>query len=240
MDWNSIDAVLFDLDGVLTPTAEVHMAAWDTMFNEFLDTQPDQARYTERDYFDYVDGLPRYDGVRSFLAARGIELDEGQPSDAPSAETVCGLGNRKNDAFSAVLKADGVQPYPGSVAFLDDIASRGVAVAVVSSSRNAESVLNAAGLRERFEVIVDGNLAEAEGLPGKPAPDTYLHAAAQLGASAETAIVVEDALSGVAAGRAGNFVHVIGVDRGVGGDELARAGADVVVTDLGELVENSS
>lgn len=239
MDWNSIDAVLFDLDGVLTPTAEVHMTAWDTMFNEFLDTQPDQPPYTERDYFDYVDGKPRYDGVRSFLTARGIELPEGQPSDAAVAETVCGLGNRKNDAFSEVLKADGVQPYPGSVAFLDDVVARGKAVAVVSSSRNAESVLNAAGLRERFEVIVDGNLADNEGLPGKPAPDTFLYAAAQLGASADTAIVVEDALSGVAAGRAGNFRHVIGVDRGVGAEELAHVGADVVVTDLAELVENN-
>ncbi len=239
MDWNSIDAVLFDLDGVLTPTAEVHMRAWDTMFNEFLATLTDQPRYGERDYFDYVDGKPRYDGVRSFLTARGIELAEGQPGDVLSAATVCGLGNRKNDAFSEALKADGVQPYPGSVAFLDDVVSRGKAVAVVSSSRNAEAVLNAAGLRERFEVIVDGNLAEAKGLPGKPAPDTFLYAAAQLGASSQASIVVEDALSGVAAGRAGNFAQVIGVDRGVGAAELTRAGADIVVTDLAELLDTS-
>lgn len=215
------------------------MAAWDKMFNEFLGAVADQPPYTERDYFDYVDGKPRYDGVRSFLAARNIELPEGDPGDPSTAETVCGLGNRKNDAFSAVLKAEGVQAYPGSLAFLDQVVARGVAVAVVSSSRNAEAVLNAAGLRERFEVIVDGNVADAEGIPGKPAPDMFENAAAQLGVSAKTAIVVEDALSGVAAGRAGDFVHVIGVDRGVGADELTRAGADIVVADLNELVENS-
>ncbi|HEY9291881.1 MAG TPA: beta-phosphoglucomutase family hydrolase [Microlunatus sp.] len=229
-------AVLFDLDGVLTPTAEVHMRAWQRMFTDFLTRRGDPTPYTDQDYYDYVDGKPRYDGVRSFLDSRGIELPEGSPDDPSEAETVCGLGNRKNDEFSRVLETDGVQPYPGSVRLLDRLADDKVAVAVVSSSRNARPVLRAAGLLDRFTVIVDGNVADERSLPGKPAPDTFLAAAGDLGAPVERAVVMEDASSGVAAGRAGGFGLVVGVDRGAGADRLIESGADIVVADLGELV----
>ncbi len=242
------DAALFDLDGVLTPTAEVHMHAWSRMFNEYLaarassssantgDDSADTRPYTDADYFAHVDGKPRYDGVRDFLASRGIVLPWGDPSDPAEAETVCGLGNRKNVSFAAVLASDGVTPYPGSVRLLDYLATQGVAVAVVSSSQNADAVLTAAGLRERFEVVVDGRLAHAEGLPGKPAPDTYLRAAVALGVPKERAVVFEDAVSGTEAGRAGAFGLVVGVDRGVGARTLLDSGADLVVSDLAELL----
>jgi HAD superfamily hydrolase (TIGR01509 family) len=170
------------------------------------------------------------------LATRDITLPEGSPDDPPEAETVCGLGNRKNALFSAILETDGVQPYPGSVHALDRLRERSVPVAVVSSSRNAPAVLAAAGLRERFDVVVDGAVAAADGLAGKPAPDTYVAAARRLGVDPGHAVVVEDAVSGVAAGRAGSFGLVVGVDRGVGEQALLDAGADVVVSDLAELV----
>jgi beta-phosphoglucomutase family hydrolase len=236
MDWDQLDAVLFDLDGVLTPTADVHMRAWHRMFSTFFTAHGITPEYTDADYFAYVDGKPRYDGVRSALASRGVVLPEGDPSDPPGAETVCGLGNTKNVAFNEVLRDDGVEPYPGSVAFLDQLSARGTAVAVVSSSRNARPVLEAAGLVGRFDVIVDGVVAAERGLAGKPAPDTFLFAAEQLGVPAARAAVVEDAVSGVAAGRAGDFGLVLGVDRGAGAEALLQAGADVVVGDLGELV----
>jgi beta-phosphoglucomutase family hydrolase len=236
MDWDQLDAVLFDLDGVLTPTADVHMRAWHKMFSTFFTAHGITPEYTDADYFAYVDGKPRYDGVRSALASRGVVLPEGDPSDPPGAETVCGLGNTKNVAFNEVLRDDGVEPYPGSVAFLDQLSARGTAVAVVSSSRNARPVLEAAGLVGRFDVIVDGVVAAERGLAGKPAPDTFLFAAEQLGVPAARAAVVEDAVSGVAAGRAGDFGLVLGVDRGAGAEALLQAGADVVVGDLGELV----
>jgi len=228
-------AALFDLDGVLTPTAEVHRRAWSKMFNEFL-APLGLAPYTDDDYFAYVDGKPRYDGVRDFLASRGLSLPEGEWSDLPAADTVIGLGNRKNLTFTAVLESDGVRPYPGSVLLLDHLAKLPIKLAVVSSSANAEAVLRAAGLRDRFPVVVDGQLAAAEGLPGKPAPDTYVRAAELLGVPINAAVVLEDAVSGVAAGRAGDFGLVVGVDRGAGVAQLTAAGADVVVADLAELV----
>ena len=236
MDWERIDAILFDLDGVLTPTADVHMAAWNRMFNSYFEENGISPAFTDEDYHAYVDGKPRYDGVRSLLASRGVELPEGDPSDPPGVETVCGLGNTKNEAFNQVLRDEGVAAYPGSVAFLDWVMGKGVAVAIVSSSRNADAILRAAGLRDRFEVIVDGVLAADLGLAGKPAPNTFLHAARQLGVAPERAVVVEDAVSGVAAGRAGDFGLVLGVDRGAGAEALRASGADVVVSDLGELV----
>ena len=210
----------------------MHMRAWDEMFNGFLRERGEEATYGDDDYFAYVDGKPRYDGVRSFLASRGIALQEGEPDDGPDEPTICGLGNRKNEAFNVVLARDGVQAYPGSVTLLDMLRERGTRLAVVSSSANAPSVLQAAGLADRFEVLVDGSVAKAEGLPGKPAPDTFLFAARQLGVSRERAVVLEDATSGVAAGRAGGFGLVVGVDRGAGVDALTAAGADVVVADL--------
>lgn len=236
MDWDRIDAVLFDLDGVLTPTADVHMAAWNRMFTGYFDARGIAPPYTDADYFEYVDGKPRYDGVRSALASRGVVLPDGDPSDAPGYETVCALGNMKNTAFNEVLRETGVQPYPGSVAFLDELERRGIAMAVVSSSRNAVPVLEAAGLADRFGVVVDGEVAAARGLAGKPAPETFLDAARQLGVPADRAVVVEDAVSGVAAGRAGDFGVVLGVDRGAGAAALLEAGADIVVQDLSELV----
>jgi beta-phosphoglucomutase family hydrolase len=235
VDWNDFDGVLFDLDGVLTPTAEVHMRAWQQLFIDFLTKRGITQPYVESDYFDYIDGKPRYDGVRALLASRSITLADGDPSDSPETETVCGLGNRKNAFFAAVLADDGVQPYAGSVQLLDFLEERGIKVAVVSSSRNAPPVLEASGLAPRFEVVVDGNVASERDLPGKPAPDTFMHAAEQLGVSVERAVVFEDALSGVQAGRAGNFGLVVGVDRGVGADRLTEAGADLVVADLAEL-----
>ena len=236
MDWNRYDAALFDLDGVLTPTATVHMQAWSEMFNDFLAGQDGQDPYTERDYYAYVDGKPRYDGVRSFLESRGIELPEGDPSDSPEQESVCGLGNRKNEAFNAVLERDGVEAYPGSVRLLDALEAKGVRLAVVSSSQNAPAVLAAAGIADRFPVVVDGRVAKADGLPGKPAPDTFLAAAERLGVTRERSVVLEDAESGVEAGRAGGFGLVVGVDRGAGADTLRERGADLVVGDLAEIL----
>ncbi|MEX2654567.1 MAG: beta-phosphoglucomutase family hydrolase [Acidimicrobiia bacterium] len=231
-------AVLFDLDGVLTPTAEVHRRAWKRTFDRVLAThvgaQADP--FTTDDYLRYVDGKPRFDGVHSFLAARGIELPQGEPDEEPSLDSETGVGNLKNREFTAVLGEEGVDAYPGSVALLDHLLKAGVAVAVVSSSANAESVLEAAGLRTRFEVIVDGIVALQRGLPGKPAPDTFLAAARELGVDAADAVVVEDALSGVQAGVAGGFGLVVGVDRGGQAEALAKAGAHVVVSDLAELL----
>lgn len=238
MDWNSFDAALFDLDGVLTPTATVHMRAWSDMFNAFLDScEEDHHPYTDQDYYTHVDGRPRDEGVRGFLASRDIELPEGLPSNDPAeANTVTGLGYRKDAAFKAALDHDGVTAYPGSVALLDALIKKGIQVAVVSSSKNARAVLEAADLADRFEVVVDGLVAAREGLPGKPAPDTFFAAAQQLGVPRERAVVLEDAESGVAAGRAGGFGLVIGVDRGAGEAALRDRGADLVVTDLAELV----
>ena len=228
-------AVLFDLDGVLTPTAEVHMRAWGRMFSAFLASRG-AAPYADTDYFAHIDGKPRLDGVRALVASRGIALPEGTPEDDPALDTVAGLGNRKNAAFTAELAEHGVVPYPGSVRFLDAAVAAGLEVAVVSSSRNAEPVLRAAGLRDRFGVVVDGAVAAAAGLGGKPAPDTYLHAAGLLGRRAAECAVVEDAHSGVQAGRAGRFGLVVGVDRGAGALELVASGADLVVDDLAELI----
>lgn len=237
--WSEHDAVLFDLDGVLTPTAEVHMRAWAEMFTAFLGAwqgpAADTSPYTDADYFAHVDGKPRYDGVRDLLEARGIRLPEGDPSDPPSADTVCGLGNRKNDAFNVVLERDGVTAYPGSVALLDALRALGMPLAVVSSSANAPAVLAAAGLSDRFVTVVDGRVARSLGLAGKPAPDTFVHAARACGATPQRSVVVEDAVSGVRAGAAGGFGLVIGVDRGAGAEVLTGAGAHLVVTDLGDL-----
>jgi beta-phosphoglucomutase family hydrolase len=232
----ALTAVLFDLDGVLTPTADVHMAAWARLFSPYLASRDIAEPYTDADYFAYIDGKPRYDGVRSFLAARGITLPEGTPDDAPELETVCGLGNRKNSVFTETLLTDGVAPYPGSLRFLDAVTDSGLLVAVVSSSRNAEPVLRAAGIRDRFDVVVDGLVAAKQGLAGKPAPATYAYAAELFGLTPQQCVVVEDAHSGVQAGRDGKFGLVLGVDRGAGAEELLASGADIVVDDLVELL----
>ena len=241
MDVSSIDAVLFDLDGVLTPTAEIHRLAWRLTFDGFLSRRADAegsdpVPFSDADYLAYVDGKPRVDGVRSFLASRDIVLPEGTPDDPPGDTTVRALGNAKNDAFQRVLRADGIAPYPGSVALLDALEEAGTACAVVSSSRNAREVLAAAGLAPRFAVVVDGSVLAAEGLAGKPAPDMFVTAADRLGTTPARAAVVEDAISGVAAGAAGGFALVVGVDRGAGGPALRAAGAHTVVGDLAELL----
>jgi beta-phosphoglucomutase family hydrolase len=237
MDWGEFDAVLYDLDGVLTPTALVHMRAWQEMFSSYLAVHhPDQQPYTDEDYFHWVDGKPRYAGVRAFLESRGIVIPEGDPSDDSDALTVCGLGNRKNQMFESILATEGVEAYPGSRAVVEHLAERGLKQAVVSSSRNAPDVLTAAGLIDFFDTIVDGVVASERLLAGKPAPDTFLYAADLVGAEPSRCVVVEDALSGVQAGRAGRFGLVIGVDRGVGADQLLERGATMVVADLEELL----
>ncbi|MBZ5737212.1 HAD family hydrolase [Nocardioides mangrovi] len=235
MTWSEYDAVLFDLDGVITPTAEVHMRAWAEMFNAFLGEYDapgaDTAPYTDSDYFAHVDGKPRYDGVRDFLRSRGIDATE---------DLVVELGDRKNDAFNEVLARDGVRPYPGSVLLIDHLQGLGLPLGVVSSSANAPAVLEAAGLADRFRTVVSGTVAHELGLPGKPAPDTFQHAAEVLGAEAGRSVVLEDAVSGVRAGAAGDFGLVVGVDRGAGAATLTEAGADVVVDDLADLVPGSA
>jgi beta-phosphoglucomutase family hydrolase len=237
VDWNEFDAVLYDLDGVLTPTALVHMRAWQEMFSGYFDAHhPDQLPYTDDDYFHWVDGKPRYAGVRSFLASRGITLPEGEPTDGPELLTICGLGNRKNALFESILATEGVSAYPGSRALVEALAGRGLHQAVVSSSRNAPEVLRAAGLIDFFPTIVDGVVAAERHLAGKPAPDTFLYAAELVDARPPRCVVVEDALSGVQAGRAGRFGLVIGVDRGVGAGALLEHGANMVVADLEELL----
>lgn len=226
--WDDYDGVLFDLDGVITPTAEIHEHAWGSLFAAF--------DYTEADYLAHIDGKPRYDGVRSFLASRGVTLPDGTPDDPPGDDTVCALGNRKNTLFNQILERDGIEPYPGSQRVLDHLADRGIPAAIVSSSKNAVPVLATAGLGERFDVVVDGIMATDLGLAGKPEPDGYLLGADRLGIRPDRTVVVEDAVSGVAAGRNGRFAVTIGVDRGAGHHALLENGADFVVDDLDELI----
>ncbi len=242
---SQIRACLFDLDGVLTQTARVHAAAWKEMFDAFL---RDRAGRTGEkfvpfdpvaDYDTYVDGKPRYDGVRSFLASRGIELPEGDPSDPPSAETVYGLGNRKNELVLAMLERDGVEVYDGSVRYVRAVRDAGLHRAVVSASANCREVLQAAGIEDLFEVRIDGIVVEQKHLKGKPAPDTFLAAAEELGAKPAEAAVFEDALAGVEAGRAGGFGFVVGVNRTGQREALLEHGADIVVSDLAELLEQT-
>jgi beta-phosphoglucomutase family hydrolase len=241
---DGIEACLFDLDGVLTETAKIHAKAWKQMFDAYLRGRAERegGEFVEfdagEDYDDYVDGKPRYDGVRSFLAARGIELPEGTPDDPPDAETVCGLGNRKNELVLELMKRDGVEAYPGSVRFVKAAREAGLRRAVVSSSANCQAVLEAAGIEDLFEERIDGKLATAEQLAGKPAPDTYLAGAKALGVEPVAATVFEDALSGVESGRAGKFGCVVGVNR-LGddhGEALGKHGATIVVSDLAELL----
>lgn len=235
-DLTTFDAVLFDLDGVLTPTAEVHMHAWQTMFEELFAAWDITPPYTERDYFDHLDGKKRYDGVASLLRSRDVEVPWGDPSDPPSADTVCGIGNRKNAVFERVLRAEGIAAYPGSLRLLDVLADAGTPVAVVSSSKNAEEVLAAAGIRDRFTVVMDGVIAERDHLASKPAPDVFVEAAQMLQVEPARSAAVEDAISGVRSAAAGGFGLVVGVDRGVGAQDLIDAGAHIVVQDLEEFV----
>ena len=237
------DAVLLDLDGVTTDTASLHAACWKQMFDDYLQNRATQRGEAFRpfdiatDYRLYVDGKPRYDGVRDFLISRGIGLPEGSPDDPMQAETVDGLGNRKNDLVNKIIEDKGVEPYQGSVKLLHQLRDQGFKIAVVTSSQNCTAVLKAAKLDHFFDLQVDGNVIHAEHLAGKPAPDTYLRAAKLLGVESSRAVVIEDALSGVEAGSAGGFGLVIGVARKGNADELRRHGAHLVVNDLGELAD---
>jgi beta-phosphoglucomutase family hydrolase len=240
---DGISGCLFDLDGVITKTAKVHDAAWQEMFDDYL---RERARQTgekfvpfdpEADYEVYVDGKPRAEGTRSFLESRGIQLPDGTPHDPPDAQTVYGLGNRKNEIVLRRIRADGVEAYDGSVSYVRAILRAGLRTAVVSSSANCRDVLAAAGIEDLFEARIDGVVAAREQLRGKPAPDTFLAGARALGLQPAQAAVFEDALAGVAAGRAGRFGFVVGVDRVGQAAALAEHGADVVVTDLAELAD---
>ena len=240
---DGIRGCLFDLDGVLTQTAKVHAAAWKEMFDDYLRKRAKQTGEPfvpfdpVGDYDEYVDGKPRADGTRSFLESRGIELPEGQDDDPPSEQTVHGLGNRKNEIVLRKIREDGVEAYPGSVRYVQAVKAAGLPRAVVSSSANARDVLIAAGIEDLFDARIDGIVAEREHLRGKPAPDTFLAGARALGLKPTTATVFEDALAGVAAGRAGGFGFVVGVDRVGQAEALKQHGADVVVTDLAELLD---
>ncbi len=238
----AIRACLFDLDGVLTQTAKVHAAAWKKMFDAFLAARAERTGepfvpFDAADYDEHVDGMPRYDGVRSFLASRGIRLPDGSPDDPPQAETVCGLGNRKQELVLALIRRQGVEAYEGSTRYVSAARDAGLRRAVVSSSANAGEVLAAAGIEDLFEARIDGIAAAKEHLKGKPAPDTFLAGARALGVRPAQAAVFEDALAGVEAGRAGHFGLVVGVDRVGQADALRRHGADVVVSDLAELLD---
>ena len=237
------DAVLFDLDGVITDTANLHATCWKQTFDEYLQRRARQTGEPFRpfdvaaDYLLYVDGKPRFDGVRDFLKSRGIELPDGSPEDSTDAETVCGLGNRKNDLVNDAIAEVGVVPYDGSVQFIHRLRRDGFRIAVVTSSQNCTAVLQAAKLDELFEVRVDGNVINAQQLAGKPAPDTFLLAAKLLGVEPKRTVVIEDAISGVQAGSDGDFGLVIGIARKNNAEELKRHGADLVVRDLDELMD---
>jgi beta-phosphoglucomutase family hydrolase len=240
---DGIRGCLFDLDGVLTKTAKVHDAAWKEMFDSFLRQraestgQPFVPFDPVKDYDEYVDGKPRADGTRSFLESRGVELPEGSPDDPPDAETVNGLGNRKNVILLKLIQESGVEAYEGSVRYVRAARDAGLRRAVVSSSANCRDVLVAAGIEDLFEARIDGVVAAREHLRGKPAPDTFLAGARALGLEPQAAAVFEDALAGVAAGRAGGFGYVVGVDRAGQAEALKAHGADIVVEDLAELLD---
>jgi len=235
------DAVLFDLDGVITDTAAIHRACWKEAFDGFLAARAEASGepfrpFEDEDYLRYVDGRPRYDGVRQFLASRGITLPDGDPSDAGGLETVCGLGNLKNERIGPALAEKGVDVFPGSLAWLEQVRGQGFKTALVSASANAATVLEVTGLLDAFEARVDGAVLAKEGIAGKPSPDSFLEAARRLGVAPDRAIVVEDARSGVEAGHAGGFGLVVGVARHGDAASLRAAGADLVVEDLAELV----
>jgi beta-phosphoglucomutase family hydrolase len=241
----TIAACLFDLDGVLTKTALVHAAAWKAMFDAFLTQRAERRGEPFRpfdevaDYDEYVDGKPREDGVRSFLASRQITLPEGGEDDPPEAETVHGLGNRKDQLFLHLIRTNGVEAYEGSIRYLHAARDAALKLAVVTSSKNCSEVLRAARLEGMFDAQVDGNVAHAKKLAGKPAPDTYVEASRMLSVAPSGSAVYEDALAGVAAGRAGRFGFVVGVDRVGQADALREHGADVVVKDLADLMKRS-
>jgi alpha,alpha-trehalase len=237
IDTSLCKAVIFDMDGVVTDSVPAHRQAWQETFDAFLDEMgSDAPRFGEADYLTYVDGKPRYDGVRDFLASRGIELPFGAPEDPPDATTVCGVGNRKNERFVELLARGGVEAYQSTLDLIDQLRTAGVAVALITSSRNAAAVLASAGVDPSiFDALVDGNECSRLGLPGKPDPAIFLEASRRLGVKPASAVAVEDAISGVEAGRVGGFGGVIGIDRGGNREGLDDAGALAVVDDLDEV-----
>ncbi len=240
------DAWLFDLDGVVTDTAAVHAKAWKQVFDDYLKARAEKegdafVPFTiETDYQVYVDGKPRYEGVDSFLRSRGIELPMGTPEDGPESETVCGIGNRKNAVFNEILETDGAVVFDNSVTFIKKLKDSGRKVAVVTSSKNCSTVLKVTGLEGLFDAQMDGAVAAERKLPGKPKPDTFIEAAKMLGSTVEKAVVIEDAISGVQAGKAGDFGLVIGIDRHNAEEELKNNGAHIVVKDLGTFLEQAT
>lgn len=234
----SHEAVLFDLDGVVTPTALIHQQAWREVFEEVLPVlgEGQQKIYADRDYFEHLDGRSRYEGVQRLLEAHGVDLDQGSPADQSGMGSICAVGNLKNDRFLDILGREAIVAYPGSIEVLSKLDHWGVSMAIVSSSANAKAVLTSAGLIDRFDVIVDGKVIAELGLRGKPHPDPFLEAARQLGVDPARAVVVEDAIAGVEAGSAGGFGLVVGVARDIEADRLYEVGADVVVADLSELI----
>jgi beta-phosphoglucomutase family hydrolase len=241
---DGVSACLFDMDGVVTQTAVLHAAAWKETFDEFLRARAESTGTPfvpfdpHADYDAYVDGKPRLDGTRSFLESRGIELPEGTPDDPPGTPTLYGLSNQKNNLVLAKIAAGGIQVYPGSITYIRSVQDKGISTAIVSASANTVQVLKSAGIEDLFDARIDGVIAKQRGLRGKPAPDTFLAAAEALGKSAKQASVFEDAQAGVAAGRAGGFALVVGVDRVGQAQALLEHGADIVVKDLADLLED--
>ena len=239
---DKFDAVLFDLDGVITDTANIHAACWKFTFDTFLKRHSSESGNEfipfdiESDYLLYVDGKPRYEGVRDFLNSRDISLEEGSPDSPAHEQSICGIGNRKNELVNIAIESKGVDVYPSSLDFVEKIIKSSIKTAIVSSSRNCETILKSAGILNLFPVIVDGNVAEKLKLSGKPSPDTFIHAAKELGVKPEKTVVIEDAISGVQAGKDGKFGLVIGVARKNNVEELSENGADIVVKDLGEFL----
>jgi len=242
IDLKTLDGVIFDMDGVITDTAITHAKAWKQLFDEYLQKhareqyEPFVPFDINKDYRLYVDGKPRYDGVKSFLESRGISLPQGQITDDIEKETVCGLGNRKNKYFTQQLNEEGVRIFDSSVTLIRQLKKEGIKTAVISASRNAEDVLRAGGVLDLFDAKVDGVDSDNLGLKGKPEPDIFLEAASELGVDPGRSAIVEDSIAGVEAGRKGKFKLIIGVDRAGHGSELKKQGADIVVNDLAELL----
>ena len=239
-DLRRAEGVLFDLDGVLTPTAEVHMRAWKAVFDGVFAQWGITPPYTDADYYAYVDGKNRYDGVASLLRSRNVEVPWGHVDDAPEVDSICGIGNRKNAAFATALRREGIAPYAGSLALIEQLRAEGIPQGVVSSSQNAEEVLETAGIRDFFSVVVDGRVAHRDALASKPAADMFRAGAVALGVNPADSVAIEDARSGVASAVAAGFSTVIGVDRGAGEDALREAGATCIVDDLARLLLDPS
>jgi len=243
---DKFDAVLFDLDGVITDTARMHAACWKVMFNTYMKRRAEKSGEEfipfeiETDYLSYVDGKPRYDGVRDFLNSRNITLEDGSPDSLATEESICGLGNRKNELVNLRVQMHGVNIYQSSVDFVNYLIVSGIKTAIVSSSANCKTILNSANISELFPVVIDGLTARERNLNGKPSPDTFLEAAKELNVEPGKTVVVEDAISGVQAGRSGKFGLVIGIARKGNKEELLTNGADIVLKDLGELIPDNN